>query len=268
MRRIIRAAQAWLPTSALVAALVLAWAAVVRFSGVSDLILPSPNAVGHALIALLGDPQTYQHALVTVEEVLLGFAMACVVGVVLGAAIAKTPWLERLLQPLIVASQVAPKTPFIPLLIVWFGFGITAKVIVAAILAFFPIFTNTVLGVKSTPEGLHDVISVLRLPPRVRFWRLELPHAMPSILAGMEVGIVLAMIGAIVGEFLAGSRGLGYLTVASMNNFQTAQLFAVIILLTVLGFLMHLGVLLARRRIVYWHESSQAIGGDAARGAA
>ena len=145
----------------------------------------------------------------TVYATLLGFLWALVIGVGLGVVIARVRWLEQTLNPFVVASQVLPKVALVPLFVVWFGFGVTSKVLIAATLAFFPILTNTVLGVKSIDRGHGDVMLSLNATRWQIFRRLELPSALPYIITGMEIGIVLALIGAIVGEYVGGDTGLG-----------------------------------------------------------
>src|SRR5690606_29917555 len=122
------------------------------------------------------------------------FGIALVFGVGLGVLLAKLPALERILGPFIIATQVTPKTPLVPLFIVWFGFGLTSKLVIAAIFAFFPIFQNTLLGIKSVPSGFKDVMGVFRASPWQRFTRMELRYASPYIFTGMEIGIVLGVI--------------------------------------------------------------------------
>ena len=183
------------------------------------------------MIDLLTTPSTLRHTWATLYETLLGFlsspaSSACALGTALG----KTPWLERAVNPFIVATQVVPKVALVPLFILWFGFGPESKIVVAAVLAFFPILTNTVLGIKSVDYGHRDVMTVLNAKKWQNFVSLELPSSLPAVLAGMEVGIVLSIIGAVVGEYLGGATGLGYLLVASMNNYKVGMLFAVIIL--------------------------------------
>jgi NitT/TauT family transport system permease protein len=189
-----------------------------------------------------------------------GFAFALLFGVGLAALLGRLPWLERALMPFVVALQVVPKVALVPLFILWFGFGPGSKVIVAAVLAFFPIFTNTLLGVKSVERGHRDVMDSLNAGRWHSLWLLELPSALPYVLAGMEVGIVLAVIGAVVGEYLGGSEGLGHLAVATLNAFQVDALFAVILLLTVMGFGLWLLVVLLRRAVIPWHESVAGTG--------
>lgn len=151
-----------------------------------------------------------------------------------------------------------PKVALVPLFIVWFGFGSTSKIIVAAVLAFFPILTNTALGVKSVHVGYREVMASICASPWQTLCRLDLKNALPYVLTGMEIGIVLAIIGAVVGEFLAGSSGLGYMLVAKMNSYETAQMFGILILLTVIGFIFYFSIGLIRRSLIPWHESVSA----------
>lgn len=234
-----------------------AWHLYVTAAHVSPFILPSPPVIWSAFLYLLATPSTWMHVWITIEETVGGFAIAAVSGVLLGVAVGKLRWLERTLNPFIIASQVVPKVALVPLFIVWFGFGSTSKIIVAAVIAFFPIFTNTVLGVKSIDAGHADVMTALNASRFERFRRLELPSAAPYILTGMEVGVVLAIIGCVVAQFLGGNAGLGYLLVAQMNAYQTDLLFAVILLLTIVGFVFYAAVGLARRLLIPWHESAR-----------
>jgi NitT/TauT family transport system permease protein len=246
----------WITTPLLLAVVIAAWQIyVVRF-GVSAFILPPPAAVWAAFLDLLATPSTWMHTLVTVDQTLAGFAIAAIVGVGLGVVVGKLAWLERTLNPFVVASQVVPKVALVPLFIVWFGFGPASKIVIAAVIAFFPVFTNAVLGVKSIEPGHRDVMTSLNASPWQRFLRLDLPSAAPAILAGMEVGVVLAIIGCVVAQFLGGNAGLGYLLVAKMNAYETDSLFAVIVLLTLVGFVFYAAVGLARRLLIPWHESA------------
>lgn len=137
----------------------------------------------------------------------------------------------------------------------WFGFGPVSKVLLAATLAFFPILSNTVLGVKSVDLGHRDVMVALNASRWKVFTRLELPSALPYLLTGMEVGVVFAIIGAVVGEYLGGNSGLGYMLIAKMNAFETATLFAIIVHLTIIGFVIYWLMSSARRLLIPWHKS-------------
>lgn len=247
----------WITTPVLIALALIVWHLYVEGFKVSPFILPKPMAVLESWQELLRTRSTWLHTWATVYETLIGFAFALAVGVVMGATLGKLPWLERTLNPFIVASQVVPKVALVPLFVVWFGFGPTTKILLAGVLAFFPIFTNTLLGVKSVDLGHRDVMTSLNTTRLQRFRHLELPSALPYILTGMEVGIVLAIIGAVVGEYLGGNQGLGYLLIAKMNAYETDMLFAVLIHLTVVGFLFYLSIGVLRRFLIPWHESVQ-----------
>jgi NitT/TauT family transport system permease protein len=187
--------------------------------------------------------------------VLVGFLLALIVGTAVGAVLGRVLWLERALQPALVALQVIPKVAFIPIFVIWFGFGTTSKVIMAAILAFFPIMLNVMLGVRSVDRGHRDVMRGLGASKWATFTNLELKSTLPYIFAGAEVGIVFAVIGAIVGEYLGGSEGLGHLVVKSLNALDAPQLFAVIVLLSVMGSLLYAAVTLTKRLMIPWHDS-------------
>ncbi len=245
----------WITTPVLIILFLLGWDLYVTWFEISKFILPRPISVFDGLVELFTTPSTYRHTWVTTYETVAGFAIATVIGIGLGAVLGKVPWLERTLNPFIIATQVVPKVALIPLFILWFGFGPESKIIVSAVIAFFPILTNTLLGIKSVDFGQRDVMTSLNAGKWQTFVTLEFPSALPAILTGMEVGIVLAIIGAVVGEYLGGSEGLGYLAVATLAAYKVNLLFAVIILLTAVGFLLYIAMVSVRRFVIPWHES-------------
>lgn len=251
----------WITTPLLLVAMIVVWDAYVTGYGVSPLILPAPGQVWTALVRILQDARTLGHAWTTLYETLAGFGIAIVIGTSLGALLGKVAWLERTVNPFIVALQVMPKVALVPLFIVWFGFGPTSKVVMAAVLAFFPIMTNTILGIKSVDRGHRELMVSLNASSWQTLRELELPTALPYLLTGAEIGIVLAIIGAIVGEYLGGSQGLGHMAVATMNAFDVQAMFAVIVLLTLMGFALYFLVVGLRKYITPWHESVLG-GGD------
>jgi NitT/TauT family transport system permease protein len=190
-----------------------------------------------------------------VTETVVGFLIALVSGVFIGAVLGRVLWLERAVRPLVVALQVIPKVALIPLFVIWFGFGITSKIVIAAILAFFPIMLNVMLGVRSVDPGHRDVMRSLDASRWQTFHSLEFHSTLPYVFAGMEVGIVFALIGAIVGEYLGGNQGLGYMVVVSLNALNAPQLFAVIILLAALGSVLFFAVSVFKRLLIPWHDS-------------
>jgi len=245
----------WVTTPVLLLLLIGFWHLYVTTSGISKFILPPPLAVWEEWLRLMTNPRGWNHTYWTLYATLAGFFWAIVIGVGLGVLIARIRWLELTLNPFIVATQVIPKVALVPLFVVWFGFGVTSKVIVAAVLAFFPILTNTVLGVKSIDEGHRDVMTSLNATRWQIFRRLELPSALPYIITGLEVGIVLAIIGAIVGEYLGGNLGLGRMLIERMNAFEMGEMFAILIHMSMLGFLLYFSIGLLRRMLIPWHGS-------------
>jgi NitT/TauT family transport system permease protein len=217
----------WIVTPSLVILIIVAWQVIVTALNVNPFIFPPPGDVWAA------------------------FVVGLVVGVVLG----KLPWLEVSLRPLIVIAQVAPKVAFVPLFVIWFGFGLTSKIVLSALLAFFPIMLNVLLGVRSVEQGHREVMQSLNATTWQRFVQLDMRSLQPYLFAGMEVGIVLATIGAIVGEYLGGNNGLGNMVVSAMNALDAAMTFALIIWLSILGLVLYLIVNELKRFFIPWHES-------------
>lgn len=245
----------WVSTPLLLAAVVGLWKLVIAVFGMSPFILPQPEVVAGSLGELLTESGIWGHVRTTLIEAVVGFLIALALGVLLGALLGKVVWLERASRPLVVATQVVPKVALIPLFVVWFGFGVTSKIIMAAILGFFPIMLNVLLGVRSVDPGHRDVMRSINANRRATFWHLELRSTLPYVFAGMEVGIVFATIGAIVGEYLGGNEGLGFLVVSSLNALNAPRLFAVIIMLAALGFVLFFAVTTMKRFVIPWHES-------------
>ena len=246
----------WITAPALALLIVAAWQMYVSIYHTSPFLLPSPGTVFQTFSGLIRVRSTWLHLWVTAAETLTGFTFACVSGIGMGLVVGKLPWLERTVNPFVVAMQLIPKVALVPLFVVWFGFGSASKIIVSAVLAFFPIFVNTVLGVKSVDPGYRELMTALNANRFYRLWCLDLPATAPYVLSGMELGIVLAVIGCIVGEIIGGNSGLGYLLVAKMNAYQTDGLFAVIVLLTLLGCCFYAVLGLLRRVVIPWHGSA------------
>ena len=245
----------WIVTPALIIVIIAVWQILVTSLEVNPLVFPPPLAVGEALVILLGDGGTWEEVGVTVLEIIVGFAIAVVSGIIVGVVLGKLPWLEVSIRPLIVAAQVAPKVAFIPLFVIWFGFGITSKIWLSALLAFFPIMLNMLLGVRSVEQGHREVMSSLNASRPQTLLQLEMRSVQPYLFAGMEVGIVLATTGAIVGEYIAGSQGLGFLVVSSMNQLDAGLTFALILWLSLIGLGLYLIVNELKRFFIPWHES-------------
>jgi NitT/TauT family transport system permease protein len=238
-----------------VLAVLTGWQAYVTVADVSPFVLPRPAEVGAATWELLGEGRTWTHASVTVREILLGFAVAAVTGVASGLLLGSVRVLEHAFRPLLVALQVVPKVALVPLFLLWFGFGMTSKVVVAAIFAYFPVALATMAGVKAAEPAHRDLAVLLGTGRLQRLLLFVLPGALPLVLTGLELGIVLATVGAVVAEYLAGGEGLGWMAVTALSQLRVDRLFGVVVLLSVLGFLLYLGVLALRRLLIPWHVS-------------
>ncbi len=232
------------------------WKLFIEIDDTSRFILPPPEDVWSALTDLAAEQRTWHHVWVTFLEIISGFAIAVVIGVVLGTILGELPRVARVVNPYIVVLQVLPKVAVIPLLLVWIGFGTTARVLIAAVFAFFPITIGTQRGIRSIEPGHLDLAATLQMSRWRRMWLIELRGALPSIVTGMEVAIVLATVGALVAEYLSPGAGLGWLAIISLNQRLVADLFAVIVILSALGILLYVAVAGLRRLLVPWHASA------------
>ncbi|WFP17126.1 ABC transporter permease [Citricoccus muralis] len=245
----------WITTPGLLIVLFVVWEITVKALDVSPLILPPPSLIFEGLGSVLGEASTWSHIRVTVIQILIGFTAGTFAGVVVGVLLGKLPLLEASVRPLIIALEVIPKVALIPLFVIWFGFGMTTKIIIAGLLAFFPVMLNVLLGVRSVDRGHRDVMQSINASRWQTFKHLEVKSMMPHVFAGMETAIVLAVIGTIVGEYLGGNEGLGYLVVRTLNELNAPALFAVILILATIGLIMYFTVNSLKRFVIPWHES-------------
>ena len=240
-----------LAIASLITFLVL-WQGVVWMGGYPIFILPPPIAVTERLCGLVADGALWHHTWVTLREVLMGLGLGALVAVLLGYGLAHFPLAERLLSPYVVASQSIPVVAVAPLVVIWFGTGMLSKVVVCALTVFFPILVNTVVGVRSVERGLHDLMRALEATRWQMVWMLEVPAALPVLLGGLKVGATLAVIGAVVGEFVASSEGLGYLLKQGQQLYDTPLIFVGIGTLMVLAQALYGIVALAERILLRW----------------
>ncbi len=230
------------------------WQAVVRLGGYPAFILPPPQAVAQRLVSLVASGTLWRHVQVTLKEILAGLALGAVTATVLGYLLAHSPLAERLLAPYIVASQSVPTVAIAPLLVIWFGTGILSKILVCALIVFFPILVNTVVGVRSVSQDLRDLMRTLQADRWQMIWMLEVPAALPTLLAGLKVGATLAVIGAVVGEFVASDRGVGYLLKQGQQLYDTPLVFVGIATLVVMAQALYGIVALAERGLLRWQK--------------
>jgi ABC-type nitrate/sulfonate/bicarbonate transport system permease component len=223
----------WLAPLALLCGLVVLWQVAVVVSGAPQWLVPAPTDVATALVE--DRKLLLENAAVTLQEVLIGFVLAVIAGVGCGIAITRFPVLDRALYPLIIASQTVPIPAIAPLLLVWFGYGLLPKVLVTALVGFFPLVVSTVEGVRNTDREVVNLLRAFGAPPRRVFWLAELPSAMPAIFAGARIAVAICVIGAVFGELVGAKAGLGYLLTRSIAQFETPRMVAAIFILAVMG---------------------------------
>lgn len=235
------------------------WQLSVEANWISEFVLPPPTAIAEELWSIGQEfaqgGRVWNDLFLTTQEVVLGFVIAGIVGVGLGIAVAKTPFGRKVLSPILVALYAAPKIAFAPVLVVWFGFGIGPKFIMGALIAFFPVVVDTAAGLASTDPTERRLLQVLRAKPAQVFLKLELPTALPFIFAGLKTASVLAVIGAVVGEFLGGGNGLGARILTASSQLALARLFAFVILLSLLAIALYAFIGLLERRVIFWRET-------------
>jgi NitT/TauT family transport system permease protein len=220
------------PVGTLVA-LVALWQIASSLFSLPSYLLPAPSAI----IAAMGTNSAVliKQSVGTSVEILLGFALSVAVGVPLALAIYLWRPFARTVYPLLISSQAVPKVAIAPLFLVWFGFGLMPKVLIAFLIAFFPVVINTAMGLAALEREKIYLARSMGLGPLATFFKIQLPNAMPSIFAGLKISITFAVVGAVVGEFVGGQGGLGYLLLIANGNMDTALLFAGIVALTLLG---------------------------------
>jgi NitT/TauT family transport system permease protein len=238
------------------AAFLLLWQGIVWVGGYPPFILPTPIAVAARLWDLLADGSLWRHTWVTLREVLVGLGLGALVATLLGYALAHSSLVERLLAPYVVASQSIPVVAVAPLLVIWFGTGLLSKVVVCALTVFFPILVNTVVGLRSVERNLRDLMRVLEADRWQVIWMLEVPAALPVLFGGLKVGATLAVIGAVVGEFVASTQGLGYLVKQGQNLYDTPMIFVGIGTLMALAVSLYGTVALVERVLLRWQAVS------------
>jgi NitT/TauT family transport system permease protein len=245
-----------------IAALIGLWElAVVVFDWPAYLV-PAPSQVARALYTGIESGLYSAHLHVTVSETLLGFALGCALAFASGSVIALSRTVEYYLHPLVVMFQSVPKVALVPLILTWFGIGITSKVVSAALVAFFPLMVNTIVGLRSADEDRINLMRSLAATRGQIFWMLQLPNAMPYIFAGLEIAMIFALIGAIVAEFVGAQSGLGMLMQSMNFTMDVAGQFSVLLILSVLGLLLNTLVNQVRRRVLFW-DPSQKLGANA-----
>ena len=243
----------WLPPISVVAALVV-WEGAVRLGNLPAFILPPPGQVLQRFIQVLLDGTLLEHSLVTLSEVLLGLLAGSLLATFLGYWLARSILLERTLSPYLVASQAVPVVAVAPLLIIWFGPGMISKVLICALIVFFPVLVNTIVGLRAVPESLRDLMHALKATRLQMLLYLQIPSALPVFLGGLRIGATLSVIGAVVGEFIGADHGLGFLINIGRGMYDTSLVFVSIFTLVIMALALYGLVVLAERLTLGWQR--------------
>jgi len=233
------------------------WEGVVRLFAIPAFVLPAPSSILMALYRGFASALYVDHLWVTLTETLLGFLLGSALAFAFGIAVALSRRVEYFLYPFIVMFQAMPKVALAPLIIIWFGLGLTSKVVSAALVAFFPLMVNTIVGLRSAEEDRVNLMRSLAASRGQIFWMLQLPNALPYIFAGLEIAMIFALIGAIVAEFVGAQSGLGMLMQSMNFTMDVAGQFSVLLILSVLGLVLNTLVIVVRRRVLFWDPSQK-----------
>lgn len=198
----------------------------------------------------------WMHFYTTLIEIVLGFIGSVIIGVSIGAVLAEFKPLERALYPYVVAANATPRIAFAPLIVIWFGFDYTSKIVMAIAVAAFPVIVNTIAGLGATDRDDLRLMRSLGATRLQVLWRVRLPTALPYLFAGFETAMLFSAVGAVIGEFMGGNAGLGYVTLLAQELFRLDDAFSAIALLSIQGFVLHRLVVIARRRLVFWQTDS------------
>ncbi len=246
------ASAAWRPGLVLLALFGVWWFVAWR-ELVPAYLVPAPGAVWDTMVAdwaLL-----LEHTWVTTMETIIGFVLAAVIGVATAVLLVYSPTAEKALYPLILFAQVIPKIAIAPILVVWFGFGLTPKIVLAVLIAFFPVVVSAVAGLRSTDPELLELSATMGASRWKTFRKIRFPGALPQLMSGLKVAVTLAVVGAVVGEFVGADRGLGYVLLLASGNLDAPLLFADLILMSLIGVVLFLLVELLERLLIPWHAS-------------
>jgi NitT/TauT family transport system permease protein len=246
---------AWMRPVLLIVILLVLWDLLIRIFHIKPYLIPTPESVIGQLVAEW--PRLLRESLVTTYATLGGFALSIAFGIPMALIIAYSRTVESFVYPLLVFSQSVPKIAIAPLFVVWFGFGIIPKIICAFMLGFFPVVVSTVMGFKSVDRDMIDLARSMKASRLQMFLRISLPHALPSIFAGLKVSVTLAVVGAVVGEFVGSNSGIGYLLQIANGNFDLPLMFAALTVLSSIGVLLFVAIDVIERMMIPWHASQR-----------
>ena len=231
------------------------WWIYVAVKHVPAYILPSPPKVWNSLEKMFVKGTVYPHLWTTTYEVILGFVIGAFLGIVLGYIFIKVDALKTMLMPYLIFLQTAPKIALVPLFVIWFGIGLVSKVVLIISMVLFPVLSGMMLGLESIPPDVRNLMKILKASKWQIFSQVEMQYSLPALFASMKVGIVQAVIGAIVAEWMSGKQGLGYILTYASSTYDTPMLLAGIIVTIILGIATYQVISVLEDKFLYWHES-------------
>lgn len=231
------------------------WWIYVAVKHVPAYILPSPPKVWNSLEKMFVKGTVYPHLWTTTYEVILGFVIGAFLGIVLGYIFIKVDALKTMLMPYLIFLQTAPKIALVPLFVIWFGIGLVSKVVLIISMVLFPVLSGMMLGLESIPPDVRNLMKILKASKWQIFSQVEMQYSLPALFASMKVGIVQAVIGAIVAEWMSGKQGLGYILTYASSTYDTPMLLTGIIVTIILGIATYQVISVLEDKFLYWHES-------------
>lgn len=242
-----------------VAVIVIVWELAIREFDIEDYILPHPWLVVTSIIDGFSTGGFMGHFWATAEATVMGYVLGCGLAFLIGVAVAESATFDKFVYPCVVALQSMPKVALAPLILVWFGYEIESRIIMVGLICFFPLFVNTVVGIRQTDPELIDLCRAFSASRRYVFFNAKLPSAATEIFAGLQIGVVLALIGAVVAEFIASERGLGYMIDSAAVSLNVSNMFAGVIILAVMGVVGTAIVRALQRRVVFWEGGASRV---------
>ncbi len=236
---------------------ILLWYAYVKMKNVPTYILPSPDKVWVSFIELFTSGMVWPHLWATTYEVLIGFVLGSLLGMALGYLFSKVDFLKTALMPYLIFFQTAPKIALVPLFVVWFGIGVVSKIILIISMVVFPVLSGMMLGLEAIPSDVRNLMKVLKASRWQIFSQIEMTYSLPALFSSLKIGIVQAVIGAIVAEWMSGKQGLGYILTYASSTYAVSMLLAGIVLTILLGIITYEMVNVFENKFLYWHESKQ-----------
>ncbi|MEK3721457.1 ABC transporter permease [Paenibacillus sp. FSL H8-0034] len=235
------------------------WQAYVSVFHIPVQILPGPLLFLSKFLNIMAMGDMSTHIGLTLYEIFVGFLIGCVLGLLFGYLLAKSVLLERMFTPYIVLVQIAPKISIAPLFLLWFGLGATSKIALVILVVFFPIMVNTIVGIRSVESNMQDLLHILKANRWQRFWTVEIPYSLPSIMSGVKVSTTYAITGAVIGEMIGAKAGLGYLVILGSETYDINLILTAVLLLSVIGLVLYLLSNVLEKRLLRWHESQEVI---------